>query len=183
MRIHSLLVPLLVLLVLPVGADADSTYPHVRPVGESAARLLEAGRARSLTIRTLIDALDASPVIVHVEQRRTSPGDPPGALRFITRAGVHRYLRITIDILLPLNQALALIGHELQHAVEVAGAGWVVDSSSMETLYEAIGEPCRSGLRRFDTAAARYVGRLVLDELRGRRRPSITSASLDGRPR
>jgi hypothetical protein len=66
------------------------------------------------------------------------------------------------------------LGHELQHAVEIADAREVTDNDTVAKLYRRIGhelEPCQ-GRRRFDTAAAREIGDRVLLELKSAdRRP------------
>ena len=69
-----------------------------------------------------------------------------------------------------------MLGHELQHAVEIAEAVDVIDAASMATLYRRIGEPTRSvvAAQCYDTAAARDVGTVVLTELRARTRKVFT---------
>ena len=63
---------------------------------------------------------------------------------------------------------MALLGHELRHAVELAEAPTVEDSDDYERLYDRIGyESCsRAAPRCYETEAAVRAGRDVLSELR-----------------
>ncbi len=139
---------------------------RVRPLEAGAAQVLSRGYARSPTFRALVDALEASNVIVHVEQLEPRPGRVAGAMRFIASTPDYRYLRISLYARLPPDDSVALLGHELQHAVEVARTGWVVDSQSCAALYQAIGHPsCNTPGACFDTAEAVQAGRQVAREL------------------
>jgi hypothetical protein len=88
--------------------------------------------------------------------------------RFITRAGRHRYLRISIDARAHEDPAVALLGHELQHAWEIAQAGWVADQDGVAELYRQIGHRTGgdAGLLQVDTRAGPDVERQVFAELR-----------------
>lgn len=117
-----------------------------------------------------MDRLERSDVIVHIEpwplqhhQRRVG-----GMLRFVTRAGGFRYLRITLGIRLPRDTAVALLGHELQHALEVADDTSVVDDVTFEALYHRIGDTCQhaAAVRAYDTSGARSAERRIREELR-----------------
>jgi len=62
------------------------------------------------------------------------------------------------------DQLLALIAHELRHALEVIEHDEVVDLPTMEAMYARIGVPM-AGLSGHETSAARAAGASVLDEL------------------
>ena len=62
------------------------------------------------------------------------------------------------------REAIALIGHELQHALEIADATEVRDTTSLVRLYERIGH-MSIGEHAYDTEAARDTGRVVRREL------------------
>lgn len=49
-------------------------------------------------------------------------------------------------------ELVAILGHELQHAAEIAAAPWVHDAGTLARLYRRIG--LRLGSNAFDTAAA-----------------------------
>ena len=84
----------------------------------------------------------------------------------VPRAGEYRYLRIQIRADLSRREAIALIGHELQHAMEIAAATEVRDSSAMSRLYKRIGHTS-NGEHTYDTEAAQNTGRVVRRELAG----------------
>ena len=63
---------------------------------------------------------------------------------------------------------MALLGHELRHAVELAEAPAVDDDGDYQRLYDRIGyQSCsRAAPRCYETDAAVRAGRAVLTELR-----------------
>ena len=90
-----------------------------------------------------------------------------GATRFIGAGtgGKVRYLHLVLESRLIGEHAVALLGHELQHVVEVAGAPWVVDRQSFARLYRSIGQACDGPGERYDTEDAVLAGRRVWQEL------------------
>lgn len=142
--------------------------PHVRVLDRPLADLFATVYVTSPTLQSLVDRLQRSDVIVHVESRRLKSANVGGMLQFVTQAAGYRYLRITIDIALSPERAAMLLGHELQHAVEVADEPSVKNGVSLEMLYLRIGHTCHTSVRprRCDTAAARDVGQRVLAEVR-----------------
>jgi hypothetical protein len=108
-------------------------------------------------------------VVVHlVYDDHPEPG-VVGHLAFTTSAGGVRYLRIAIVPHLSGCDLIAILGHELQHAVEIADAPTVVDQASMAAFYDAIGAR-REGRATFDTADAVATGEQIRREtLRGGR--------------
>jgi hypothetical protein len=92
-----------------------------------------------------------------------------GLTHFIAYAGEQRYLRITIDASVHGDTAVALLGHELQHAVEIARAPWVTNETRLAHLYRHIGHESagsRAGNLRVDTPEGLSTERQVLAELR-----------------
>jgi hypothetical protein len=72
--------------------------------------------------------------------------------------------RIQVLDCIASDATIALIGHELQHAAEVAAAPDVKDQAGLASLYKRIGEP--GGLAHsFDTRAAQNTGQRVRLEL------------------
>lgn len=154
------------------AADLAPDMPRIRAVDPWIDELLAAGYAASPTFRELMNRLQRSDVIVHIEPGmvRTRAA---GMLRFVISASGVRYLRITIAMPSASPAAIALLGHELQHAAEVADDGAVLDGASFDALYRRIGDGCRKSPGRYDTRAAREAGRRILSELCGKRhRPS-----------
>ena len=64
-----------------------------------------------------------------------------------------------LDHLAP-DETIALIGHELRHALEVAASPDVRDQAGLTKLYKRIGEPAGCA-HSFDTRAAQNTGRRV----------------------
>jgi hypothetical protein len=129
--------------------------------------LLAEGLHRSRTFAWLVGALNRSDVIVYIESVMILPKDTNGRLTMMPRSGGEfRYVRVQIRADLSRRDAIALIGHELQHALEIADAPEVRDSTSLVKLYERIGHPS-IGEHAYDTEAARDTGRVVRRELAG----------------
>ena len=122
--------------------------------------LLAEGLHRSRTFAALITALNRTDVIVYIESVMTLPKDTMGRLTMMPRGGEFRYLRVQIRADLSRREAIALIGHELQHALEIADATEVRDTTSLIRLYERIGhvEHRRARLRHRGRARHRARG-------------------------
>jgi hypothetical protein len=156
------------------GASADTSRPlthdnpqlRVRPTTALGRKVVDAGLARSATFRQLVQRLENSNVIVYVQLRPNMPSEIGGLLEFMGHAGNDRYLRATVGSLHHLSVLVALLGHELQHAAEVADSPDVRSAEQFASLYRRIGVPTGPG--RYDSIAARTVGRTVEAELRGR---------------
>ena len=138
--------------------------PHVRGATPQITALIKRAIARSPTFASLVAALDQTDVIVYIERTRRLPSGVDGQLAFSSAVGPLRYLRAQVIVDLDEDAMLAVAGHELQHALEVAAHPEVRDTVSLGTLYERIGiGMSRPG--RFDTAAAQRAGRKVRNEL------------------
>jgi hypothetical protein len=126
--------------------------------------LLREGVARSATFAGLMTALNRSDVIVYIERLMTMPRDTVGRLTIVPMKAGARYLRIQIRQGLTRHEAIAIIGHEMQHALEVALATEVRDATGLIELYERIGHSS-GGEHAYDTNAAQDTGRQVKREL------------------
>jgi hypothetical protein len=155
----------------PTWTSADPyLFTRVRSTERPIIELLQAGAARSSTFRRLVETLEQSDVIVYVEPSRKVDG---GYLKFATVAGHSRWLRVLVNPDKPVNQILAMIGHELRHAVEISEASSVVDESTMAGLYQRLGvKSCRSSARAcYETRDAQVAGGNIFRELSGRSVP------------
>lgn len=149
-------------------ASATDLRFHVRSSDRWLGTLVEDGVRTSPTLQALVDRLMASDVIVFVQCDRMGPSHIAGRLTFVTAAGGYRYVVVRMRRLGSRPHQMALLAHELQHAVEIAGAPSIVDQASLGRAYEEIGYANRrSGLegRSFDTDEAVRVGVKVLTEL------------------
>ena len=106
------------------------------------------------------------------------PSELGGFLEFIGGAGTERYLKITVGSLHHMNVMVALLGHELQHAAELADAPSVRSPREFVAFYRRIGLP--SGTQRYDSAAARATGLKVQSELRRRTDVRVASHATTG---
>src|SRR5262249_49621780 len=114
------------LVIAPLHAAAPphvaNPYAHVRPIQKDAEALIAEGMAQSPTFRRLVNELEQSDVIVYVDLRPDMRDSIGGSLRFLGKSATHRFLRIQVNRADAPIWRVALLGHELQHAVEVARA-------------------------------------------------------------
>lgn len=135
-----------------------------RPVDPLAAATFARATEGSAIVRALVERLEWSNVIVHIETAARMPAGIGGMTRFVTSRGGYRYLRITLGSALTLTVRSAILGHELKHACEVAESS-AADQESMRELFENEGH--RVG-QYFETMAAIHVERGVRMELSAR---------------
>lgn len=137
----------LMLMFVPSMAVAET---KLRPLDPIAAETYANAVEGSAVVRALVERLEASNVIVHIESTRQLPLGIGGTTRFVTSRGGYRYLRVAIGVDLPLRLRSAILGHELQHACEVADSS-ADDARGMRELFENEGH--RAG-EYFETSAA-----------------------------
>jgi hypothetical protein len=148
----------------PRSAAARFMSPHVRGASPRMSLLLERAIQRSPTFASLVKSLEDTDVIVHVEEVRTLPSGVDGRLTFVYATTGVRYLRAQVLAGRGDIDTMSVVGHELQHAVEVAEHANVRDEDEFSKLYARIGDqPARPD--RYDTAAAREAGRRVRNEM------------------
>jgi hypothetical protein len=167
---------LLALLLLIASSPAlfaqtvdDGPHNHIRTTDQRLLRLLHEGVRGSATFRRMVDRIRHSDVIVYLEcGRGTRSAD--GRLTFISAAGGRRYVHIRVARLASADVQIALIGHELRHAVEIADAPAVVDGESLAREYERIGFLNANQLANtsYDSDAAVEAGYQVVRDLTGR---------------
>jgi hypothetical protein len=126
--------------------------------------MLRIGLQRSPTFASLMAQLNDTDVIVYLEPVQTLPTALSGRLLLLPHDTSQRYLRIQVLATLGRTELIALIGHELRHALEVANAPNVRDESALIQLYEHIGHRYTKG-HQYDTNAAQDAGRAVRKEL------------------
>lgn len=145
------------------------TTRGVRPVDPEAVALIGEAQGVSETIREQVTSLSRSDVIVHLSVRALHGVETSG-MRFASATSAVRFLRIEIDARKSRDAAIATLGHELQHALEVAAASNVRNAASLDQLYRRIGRQATA--RSFETQAAIDVGGAVGAEVRTARRQS-----------
>jgi hypothetical protein len=125
---------------------------HVRPASGVAQTLLTEAVSRSAIVNRLLERLESTDTIVYVEVIGT-PELPLARTKLVAASPNVRFLRISINARVPYWDRVPLLAHELQHAVEIAGATDVKDDEGVRRLYARIGFP--GGTNRFETAEAR----------------------------
>jgi hypothetical protein len=155
----------ILILAASLSASAAPTS-HVRTTDTRIAALLDARLTRSKTFRQLVDLLNASDVIVYVDAKQTRP-ELRGFLAhtMFSAAGV-RYLRISVRTQGADRWLVAVLAHELQHAVEVAEHPDVRDGNELERLFKHISSPLTCGGICSETLAAMDVQATVEAELK-----------------
>lgn len=144
--------------------DADSLLTP-RALDPWASESLERGLAHSALVRELVGALEGSNVVVHIETSILMPLGLGGFTKFVAGQHGYRYVRITLARdLSPYNRATVL-GHELQHACEIARS--TADTGeAVRSLFERLGHAEAKQPDYFETRAALLAGRRVAVELR-----------------
>jgi hypothetical protein len=146
-------------------AAAVRRMPAVRAHDPGLAGALADGEARSPTFRRLLARIQQSDIIVHLERRPVGLR-ATGATQFVATVGGFRFVRVTLATRVFDDDAVALLGHELRHVVELADAPSVVDEPTYRGLYREIGyRSCDAGVC-YDSRAAVRAGVQVLAELR-----------------
>lgn len=130
---------------------------------------IDEGLARSWTLRDLETSLERSSVIVYLA--RASIGRGLAGRTWLMGSGSDgwRYISIELDARIVGVDLLTVLGHELQHAVEIANDTGVIDEASMAALYRRIGMPAfkTESDHSFETSQAIATGRRVRWELQG----------------
>ena len=167
-RIECLVMVLVFATCVPAGAiiaEPASHGPTLRPMDAQLRGAVQAGREQSPTFRALVDRLAATDVVVYVKCAWLRPR-VDGELTFLTAAGGLRYVIVRVAPHLATQRKIAILGHELQHALEIAERPEIVDSTTLALAYEQFGFTRRAPSRvEFDTAAAIATGNTIWREV------------------
>lgn len=144
-------------------------WMRTRPLTSGALRLLASAAERSSIVAGLLNALELTDVVVYLSD--SMPGvesGPASKLVFLAVDGTNRYLLVRVDHwrLSPLER-ISQLGHELQHALEVAAAPEVRNADGLVQLYRRIGWKGQGN--RFESEAARTLGYRIRREVAGRK--------------
>jgi hypothetical protein len=150
----------------PLAQEAVLT-PHVRPESRDARRFVEEAMEKSATIRELIDRLAESDVVAYVRFRALGEIGVDGRLRFLAATTAQRYVVIDLACARPRVDEIAIFGHELHHALEIAAAPSIVNSPTLAEYYARAGIETGgiAGVRMFETRAARATAEIVRKEV------------------
>jgi len=155
----------------PSPADVAATLlaadtRRLRAATPTVGALIKDGVRRSRTFAGLVNDLHRTNVIIYVETSMGLPVEVAGRILFAGAAGDQRYLRVQVRATLGRDQMIAVIAHELRHALEVADERNVITEKALEDFYRRIGDSPHAG-GGYDTEAARVVQRIVRTELIG----------------
>ena len=161
------------LAAVPPVSGAQSVPVPVRGVctpAPAVAALVAEGQRRSSTFRALLRKLDASDWIVFIQRGSCQlPGVSSCLLHRIGEFHGVQYLRIVVSELpRSEDEAIATIGHELQHAIEVVSGADVRTSRDIQDLYRRIGYVVSRTTHRvaYETLDAQKIRAMVVRELR-----------------
>lgn len=147
---------------------AQALDAHIRARDPQLIEALATGLRVSPTLRRLADTIAASDVIVYVVFERSPHAGIAAHVSFITAAGGRRYLHLAVDPSIAGTRVIGMLGHELQHAAEIAAAPSVVDDRTLAAFYSRIGFAGADATldRRFESEAAIESGDRVTREAR-----------------
>jgi len=152
--------------VLTAGASEPApAMPHIRSSAPLILGALDEGAVRSPFFRALMDRLNGSDVIVHVVWDLRPRSGVAGLLTFVAEAGGVRYCRIFVSPALGGADLVAVLGHELEHAVEIADRPWITSQPDMRAFYASAGIACDVHGEVYDTNEAVEAGDRVRLEL------------------
>lgn len=154
---------LLAVMVLGMAGTAVAGNSRVRTDSATVATLIAEASARSVTFRSLVEAIDATDGIVFVSEGKCKHGVAACLYLTVTKAGPNRLLRIAVDTRKADWDVMGSIGHELQHAMEVLSDVRVDSDAAIFLLYKQIGSTSGD---RFETEAAIKAGNHVRKEAR-----------------
>ena len=154
------------LLLLAMADPIPNPAPHLRATSPVMRSLIDEATVSSAIVNRLISQLQQSDTIVYVELTG-SPEIPRARTILATSSPGVRFLRISINVLIPPMDRVPLLAHELQHATEIAGAIDARDEAGMRELYKRIG--IAGAADKYETLAATDVERRVRAEQFARR--------------
>lgn len=158
--------------VRPVVA-AEAVNGRVRTSNGGIAALVRQAHEQSRTFRSLVATINASDGIVFIEPGRCKHGRR-ACFVTVTMAGHTRVLWVKLDTRGADQELMGLIGHELQHTVEVLAAPRVNSPIAMYAFYSQQADTQRGG-PVFETQAAIQAGESVRAEVRHARAPSTAA--------
>jgi hypothetical protein len=162
--------------VVAVTAESLGEQPphccQVRTTDHRINEAVELGLRESLTFRQLVNRINVSDIVVYViaDASTTLPLGIDGRLTFLSSTAGYRYVVVRVNSNLSRLRLVSLLGHELQHAREIADSDAIVDPVSLAREYGAgIGYHSRGRHEQqtFDSRAAIRVGEQVLREVLG----------------
>ena len=146
----------------PVAALDAASPPRVRSQSARVGAAIARGTAHSPTFRRLVETINATDGLVFVDEGVCARGVRACLLMSVSIAGPSRLLRILVNLRkAPGCETIEMIGHELQHAIEVLENPRVRTDRQVYNLFDVIG---RTSSGRFETRAALRAGLTIAEE-------------------
>jgi hypothetical protein len=111
--------------------------PRVRPMSQTAREIVADAARRSPTITRLLEIIERSDTIVYIDLDFNLRSE--GATTLIASNTLCRFVRVVVGQMLTPHRRIEMLGHELQHAVEIIQAPQVRDASGVRQLFSKIG--------------------------------------------
>lgn len=154
---------------LAMAQTSATSAPRVRPETAQTEALLRDLLARSVTARALVAALQSSDVTVYIRHRTFTGMLQDGRIGLVRSESPTRLLIAEIGCPRPWFDQLVTLGHELQHAVEIAAARHVGDPRTLADYFGAIGFKTRGVAdASFETSGAQEMATRIRQELLGK---------------
>jgi len=146
------------------AAPVSNTTGGVITTTPAVVSLVADGAAHSPTFAGIVADLLASNVLVTIEPDLGLKHGMSGYTAFVARTPIRRYLRVCFDPRGARAEQIAIIGHELWHAREVARHPEVLTQADFHALYASTiaGRPLHG---RWDSDGAFTAGERILHEL------------------
>ena len=149
------------------ATPGQGTDEHIRTTSTVIAALIEHATERSRTFNQLVQAIRGSDGIVYIEEGACGHGRRSCFVN-VTKAGPNRMLWVMLNVRGVDCDLMGLMGHELQHTVEVLGDPQVTDFAAMYYFYSRELDPGASF--PFETIRAKRTGEAVRTEVRQKTR-------------
>jgi hypothetical protein len=166
---------MLLIVASAVASEAQTTSSaRVRPQSARADAVLQDAARRSATVGGLLATIDASDVLVFLDVV-SEPAAMAGRTAILGVAGPARLLHVALSGHESADRLVELLGHELQHVVEIAQTPEVRDPFSLARAFERLGWQFECG--HFETEAARQTERSVHADIQTGRAPRYRKKS------
>jgi hypothetical protein len=154
------------LIVLVLAPSAGAAGPmgdvtRVRPLNDQAAALVTEAKQKSATVRDLLKALENGDVVAYVQVVPAKEGAPTSTLQFVGASHTVRFILVQVAECKTPCRKIELLGHELQHAADVAQSPWVTDDGRLQAMLALTGWVDKGSARGYETPAAMRAERLV----------------------
>jgi len=149
---------------------AEEGVLHIRVEDRQLQQMLDRGIRDSETLQLLVTNLQSSDVIAYIRCDSQLGKRMVGNLSFVTSAAQYRFVLIRVGCVGARVHQIAVIGHELRHAIEVADTSSIVDVASFHREYSRIGFlsnfATSDHVMSYETDNAKQAGIRILHELR-----------------